>query len=239
MKKQLRTVTFTLACLLLMASLAACGSLSDLAGRLTGGFDATLYIRGTLDKIYLAKYSDDYLSMVDSTKSEAEKDYQAGIDSEYAYVVDRFEIDDDYITDESRETLKQLLRDIYQHSKYEVDTATKAQDEYSIKVTVYPITIFYDIMENDYEAYAGEFNTMFDAMDEDAFDSMSEAEQEAFWEEYEETWVQGIIGLIRARTGEITYAEPVVELVRVYPEGDVYTISDEDMSDIDWLVLKY
>ena len=220
MKKLKQGVALGLA-VALAVTLTACG------GGLTTN-DAKAYIQGILDMTYLGQYNEDYIELVDGTEAECEENYLGGLETEAEYFAYYF---DSVLTDDLKDEVIELYKEIYAHSKYTITDATKASDGgFTVTVQVEPIDIMTQVIENDIDAYVDAFNARYDAGE---FDEMTD-------EEYEEEWLSGIIELVRGRLDQTGYLETksIVVQVQIDEEG-VYGLNEDDFGNLDMLIIDY
>lgn len=218
--KKIRIVALLMVVAMSAALLTGCG----------GSIPAKELVQGNLDAVYLGKYSEEYLKMVDIDKAQAEKDYESGIETEVEYFAQYFAIDLSMCSDSTKEKIADLYRDIYAKSKYEVGSESSNGDTYLVELTVYPIDIFEKIINED----ADDFDTLWQArVDDGEFDEMSDAE-------LMEAWTQAIIELVSARIPNIGYLDPQTISVQVTKNDDeTYAIDDGDFQRIDSLIIQY
>lgn len=205
------------------------------------GFDATLYVKGLVAEAYQGDYDAAFLRMVDSTQVEAEAVYQENLDIAYQYFCTRFAVDDGAISADTRALLQELIVQVYKGVRYQVHAAVNLENsEYAVKITVYPITVFSEILEDDYPACVKSFDKLYEDLTEETLAQMTPTERDRFMQEYEEAWAKQVAGLVQTRAGSIAHGPAEVMLVRVYPEdGGVYQISDRDMALLDELLIAY
>lgn len=227
---------FALLALISAFSLTACSALQGLIK----DFDAALYVRGSLELLYLGETSDDYYDIVDFDKSEAQTNYTDNMDMQYYdYFTYYFDIYPDYISEELNAEGLQLMRDIYSYSKFTADTYTKADDgSYSVTVKVSPMTLFDNFADQEYDACAQAFQDEYANLD---YDAMTDEEYEELIYQSEEFWAKMIFdGLREMMNSSMPYASEETMFVRVYEDSDgLYTISSTDMSSIDSALLSY
>lgn len=229
----MKKVCSLLCALALFLGLTACG------GSLTA-LDAADYVQGLLDATYLGLFDEDYLKRVDITEEEARTSYKNGLDVEYAYFTHYFDMNTEYLTEQTRTAIVALLADIYQHANYQVGTAARAEDGFTVEVTVRPIDIIPMVVENDMEDYSAAFAASYADTDQAAVTAMSAIEQDAFWTVYENDWANGVVELFRGRMEELDHLEARTVTARFRPDEDgCYTISHDDLASIDALILAY
>lgn len=136
-----KALTFLLV-LALIFSMAACGS----------GFSVgvNMLVQGNIDGLYLGKFDDAYLKLVDSTEAECRQDYLAGLEMEAQYFAYYFDIE--ILDDDLKAEIVELYKEIYSHSQYTVGEASKLDDStYAVKVTISPINIV-DLVVEDFDS---------------------------------------------------------------------------------------
>lgn len=215
-------LTLTLALLL---PLTACG----------GGMnedDAICYIQGTLDENYLGKADEEFLKLVDNTAEEIEEIYDESIATEAQFFLDSF-VESELSQEEQdrlMEELTAMYRQIYAHSKYTVESASKMDDTtFSVKVTVEPIDIFHLVADELDNGAADELNSRYP-------DQMTDEEYLA----YEVEWVELFMDLTYEKLPELGYLEPSSILVQVaLGDDDYWSIPDDDFWAMDALIIDY
>lgn len=226
---------FSFLCALsLLLGLTACGS------RGLTALDAADYVKGLLDETYLGLFHEGYLESVGITEEEARANYENGLEVEYEYFTYYFDMNTEYLTEETHAAVVDLLADIYQHSKYQVKTTTKHDDGFVVEVVVEPIDIIPLVVENYMEGYSAAFAASYADIDQAAVAAMSETEQDAFWTVYENDWANGVVELFRAHMEELGHLEAETIMAQFKPDDEgLYCLSDNDFSNIDALILAY
>ena len=148
MKKKRVAIIWVLAAVLL---LAGCG----------GGFDASGYVRGVLNNIYLGD-SAEYTKMVDITEEEAAAEYEQGIEVEADFFLQYYGIGE--VSDDVYQQIVDMYKTIYQQSKFEVQEAIKNGDDYNVEVLISPIDVIVN-SEEDISAAVDEFVAAADPAD--------------------------------------------------------------------------
>ena len=221
MKRQraLAKIALVPALALVLCLLCACG----------GGLDPQLLVQGNLDTLYLNNPSQEYLDAI-SNPEDVSAHYEQGLEVEAQYFASYFDIELDSCAPGTTDQIKDLYRQIYGHSKYEVGESTKSGDTYLVSVTIYPMDIIQQVMDNDADAFSADYEAKFN---EGYFDDMTE-------EEYETWWAQAIIDMVSARLDSIGYLEPETVSVQVTQDDDgYYSISENDLQRMDALILQY
>ena len=148
MKKKRVAIICVLAAVLL---LAGCG----------GGFDASGYVRGVLNNIYLGD-SAEYTKLVDITEEEAAEEYEQGIEVEADFFLQYYGIGE--VSDDVYQQIVDMYKTIYQQSKFEVQEAVKNGDDYNVEVLISPIDVIVN-SEEDISAAVDEFVAAADPAD--------------------------------------------------------------------------
>ena len=148
MKKKRVAIICVLAAVLL---LAGCG----------GGFDASGYVRGVLNNIYLGD-SAEYTRMVDITEEEAAEEYEQGIEVEADFFLQYYGIGE--VSDDVYQQIVDMYKTICQQSKFEVQEAVKNGDDYNVEVLISPIDVIVN-SEEDISAAVDEFVAAADPAD--------------------------------------------------------------------------
>lgn len=221
-----------------MLCLSACGSL-DLGGGEEE--DVTLLVRGNIDVIYQGKYDPDYLEMVDSTEAEAERDYLDGLAVEAEYFAYYFGIVDpdygetyDILDADLQNELVELYREIYSHSKYEVQTAVEQEDgSYTVRVLVDPINVI-QLAVDAYEDYEP-LNEFWAKYADTDFGAMSDEDYLAYTHEYGYLMVQ----LVRDQMPNLGYMEQKSQSIQVQEVDGVLSMNDDDWGIFDSYVIYY
>lgn len=220
----------------------AAGLIFGMSGCGDSGVDtAAALVQGNLDEIYLGEFSEEYMEMVDISLEEAEQTYLEGIEVEAEYFANYWgivaaEYGEVYadLDENFKEALRDLYKEIYSYSKYEVQEAVKQDDStYSVKVVVYPI----DIMErasDAYETYAplNAFWEKYAAVD---FATMTDGDYIAYTHEYGSI----IIELVREQLADLGYKEAKSMVIQVEDINDVIQMNGDDLATFDGYVIYY
>lgn len=217
--------TFTF--ITIMIALLCCFSLT---GCSSDDFDAALLVKGNLDSIYLNSPSEEYLTLCETTKETCTENYEAGIQTEVDYFISFFDFDETMMTESTRDRITELYEDIYDHSKYEVGSVTKSDDDYLVSVTIYPIDIFEKMYDEDY-------NDFYLSYEEKYNSGVSAEELEAYWQ-------NGILEMAESHLDSLGYLDPVTLSVQVTPVEETedtiyYSISENDLVTIDENIIDY
>lgn len=221
MKK--RMALLLAAALMITAAFAGCGSPAE------DDF-ARAYVQGVLDTLYLGQYNEDFLAITDyESADDLAEDYENGILVETDYFAYYFDVS--LLTDETRTMLVELYKELYRFSKYQVAPSSGDESEYMVEVTISPIDVIKNVVEEDIEYYLESFQRLYDNGD---FDSLTEAE-------YEDLYAQGIIALIQDRMADVGYLEDqtvTVSLIQDEADG-LYYIQNDGLAEIDEYIIQY
>lgn len=115
----------------LAVGLAACGGVTK--------DDATVYVKGQINSTYLGQYNEDYLKLMDMTEAEAAEDYEWNLGAEADWFMDFASI---YPSDETKEKVVELYKEIYAKCKYTVQPASKLDNgNFAVEVLVEPMDL--------------------------------------------------------------------------------------------------
>jgi len=222
------------ALLTLLLTLTACGG-----GGLTT-FDAEDYLRGQINATYRGAFDEAWLEQVSLTEEEAQAAYEAGLDLEYQYFSAFFHFDETYITEETRQAVKDLLAELYQKSRCEILRVEKSGTGFSAQVKVQPVDLIALVSDTYMEAYAAEFSARYGETTLGDLETMPEADQADFWTAYENDWAMGIVELVRTHLSELGYREAVTMLLQFLPDEEGwFSIPETDFAHLDALILAY
>ena len=193
-------------------------------------FDPEAYVRGGLDAVYHGVFSDEYLKLLGAGSDEdCAESYERGMEVSLDVFAGYFNISTDDCSDETRQSLLALMKDMYKYAKYEVGEATENGDGYTVKVTVYPIAAVADAAREDYPAFA-----------EGAAQRLVDDEFEKDGQNFEDWWAQSISDMVRVRLSAKEYLDPVEVSVEISKnDSGAYILSSEALSEIDRHIVSY
>ena len=218
----------------MLFSLAGCGSISLNLGK--GEADRmTAYVQGLLDLTYLGKFNEDYLKETDMTEEEAQETYLQGLEVE-AQFFETYVAAIEYPTQESTQRLMDLYKEIYQHSKYTVESATKLESgNYAVEVTVSPIDVMTGLTSDDFNQVFMEVLAEFGVTDEAGLAAMSQED----YEQADQMYAQRVMDLVEDAIPTLGYGEEQSLIVQIQDDGDVWTPVTEDFQAIDAIIIDY
>lgn len=234
MKGRLRCFLAPAGLFLLCLSLVGC---SITAPTMTT-FDATSYVQGVLDETYKGTWNNAFLDLVDLTDGEAQDAYEAALDQEYDRFAYQFQLDDAALTEETRQAVQDLLRDLCAKAQYAVKTVAPLDDtRYAVEVSVRPLDLFLQVRTDSLGDFQEEFALRYAEVDQDR---LSQEEQRQLRLDYENDWALGIVGLCRDTMGLMQQMDVVPILVLVAPdEKGIYAMGDNDFANLSALILPY
>lgn len=221
MKRKFNVIAATM----LLVALAVTGCGSNASGSKATSALYTNYIESIMDCSYHGDL-ERYTEVVDADSSEAEEVHNSTVEyyaNELLYFND---VDSESISDELYDKYVELAREIMAKTKYTVNEATKVNDEYQVKVEIYPIDLN-DITYDAVEKVIEEFNKMLDGVDTSAI-------TEEQWLQYEEDYGESIYNVLKNALPQMGYKDVVSKVVIIQVDDDgYYGISDDEWYDID------
>lgn len=222
--RELKRLAALLLALVLVFSMTACG----------GSMEETVtqLVQGNLDELYLGKFDESYLELVSATEEECEQSYLEGLEIEAEYFAYYFNVE--YLTDELKADIVELYKEIYSHSKFTVNPATKLDDDtYAVKVQISPINIFDLVLQAESEGAMDDFYNKYATVD---INAMTDEEYKA----YDTEWAYAIIDLCYEQLPNVGYMDEQSIAVQVTKDTDgLWCITDNDMGTIDELIIYY
>ncbi|HJC25855.1 MAG TPA: hypothetical protein H9761_19530 [Candidatus Eisenbergiella merdavium] len=210
MKKR-GAIVWVLAAVLL---LAGCG----------GGFDATKYVRGALNNIYLGDPTE-YMEQVEITEEEAAEEYEQGIEVEADFLLQYYGIGE--VSDEVYQQIVDMYKTIYQQSKFEVQEAVKNGDDYNVEVLISPIDVIVN-SEEDISAAVDEFVESADPADYPDDLSINDA------------LAQIVVDTISANIPDLGWKDQISVIVKVEKDdAGYYGLSSDAISQLDQDMIAY
>lgn len=210
----------------LLPLLAACLTLA-FAG-CSRGFDSSKYVEALLKNIYLDD-SSTYVEMVDTTPEEAHSAYLEGVETETEFFYNYMSFDTDCVTDEIHQRVMNLYQEIYSHTKFEVEDASKSGNGYTVVVRIYPID-FFEKVSDELDAYV---NVFVEKIENGDYNNVTEEELEASYQD-------GILTLLEGKTGSIGNLDPVEQTVQIKEDTDgLWGMSNDDFQNLDQHIIHY
>lgn len=194
----------------------------------SGSFDASGYVDATLRNIYLDD-SSAYVELVETTAEEAHESYLEGIETEVQFFYNYMSFESDYVSEETHQRVLELYKQIYSHTKFEVEEANKAGDGYTVVVRIYPIDIF-ETAGDELDAYV----TMFvEKVQNGDYNDVTDEELEAAYQD-------GLLSILEQKTASIGHLDPIEQTVQIKQDTDkLWGMSDEDFQNLDQHIIRY
>jgi len=194
--------------------------------------DASAFIKGNLDSLFLGTVSAEFLDIVSDTEEALKLSHEEVLLVEAEYFFNFFDIVEDFIPPEMKDEVIEMYRLIYSNAKYEIGEATQTGDDYLVDVTIYPLDIIRKVLD-DFDDFMSDW---YDRQEYGVFEDLSV-------EEFETLWARDVINLVKARVANIGHLEPETISVRIVSQSsdgsNFYTISEEDMHRVDSLIITY
>lgn len=214
----------------LCLTLAACGGETGS----TKGFtthDAEVYVDGLIKENYLGQAEPEYLELVGIQEEDVESLYENVLSMDVEYFLYMYDIDNP--TDELREEIEKLYRDVYQYTKYEVVSAAQQEDgSFSVKLNIYPINIAQTVNEMMNDAT----KDFYEKYPQDQINAMRDKD----YEKMDQEWARLILDLYQDALKEIGNMTEKSLSVQVEQNSEgLYTINSEDFSRLDALIIDY
>ncbi len=200
--------------LLLLAGVSLLGLLSG-----CGDFDASRYVQGLLN----TRYRDDHritLEMDMATEKEAEENYQLFLNTELDTVIKGL-----IVSEAQREEFTDAFAQIHNSVKFTVGKAKKQKDKsYLVPVSYEKMHVIAPAMA----AYQTRMEEQLQTWTEEAIAGDPVPSQE----EMTNQLTLLLADCLKKSCGSAVYDPAETINIRVYLEGDVYTVSDEDLHTI-------
>lgn len=200
-------------------------------------FNPSKYVDAYVDAIYKGNF-EDYSKMTSSTTDQIQKKYDACCESQVDVFAKLFGFTDESgnisVDDAIREQIKNLYKELYGKIEYTVeDSAEKIHDGYIVHVSVSPILIFEDRM-NQVNEFVDQYNS--DVV------SGKYNDQNVYSQEFLNTlYQQKILEVFNSRVDDIRYGESENIDIRIMKNNDKnsYYINADDLVKFSKLVVKY
>lgn len=221
----------TFSALLLALCLLLTGCASQERTRELTEEDAILYVDGVLKEFYLGEFDPDYLDLVGIDEHEAEHAFENSLGVEAQYFINLYGIDEP--TNELYEELQEMYREIYSHASFQVLSATKEEDgSFSVTVEIEPIDVIRESAAPLTEALA----PWYEKYPREVQSTMTTEE----WEAADQEWSRIIVDTVKGRLPQLGHMEAQQVTVKLTQgEDDYYTLSNEDFSLLNDLIIDY
>lgn len=216
----------------LTAAMALGLSACDLGGGGVSSMDASIYVRGLINQTFLGQFDEDYLKLVDSDEAESQEIYDGNLDVDvdnfaYYYAIDT-------VSDDLREQIRQLYKDMYAKSKFEVKDAVKSDStSYSVEVVIEPLDI-YQRVDSVLEDTMTAFSEQYFIEHPEVLESSGEPGDPAY-DAYDAAYGQTIVDLFREKLPEAGYfdAQSVVVQLKLNEDTNTWEMPDNQFQALD------
>lgn len=218
--KRVAAVLAVVSCMVVVLVLAGCGSREDGSG----GTEAYQeYVVGIMDANYLGQY-EKYMEITGSAKEEAERIYEANVQSFALEMAEALSVKTDVVTKGVTERFIDVAGRIYGQVKYRPVDVVREGDTYTVSLVIEPID-FRKTIETPFQSAVDAFNEQAKNGDFDGYTD----------QEYEEAYGQTVVAALESDVNEMVYKDKTdVKVVLDYDkENNIYFISDEQMEALD------
>ena len=237
----MKKVIGILLCVLLIFSISSCSYLSyTIADALKL---EQVCVKGALDTWYKGVCDEQYLKMAEMTPEEVTQGFEESLlmEADYFAYYWSFYLEElgesfDSLSEDVQNEVIELCREMYKHVKYEIVSSAKVEeDSYAVKVLVYPVNLLglaYDSYMADGYKPLDDFYAEYENI---SFEEMTDEEYFEYCERSAELTLQ----MIEEHLPNIGNMEEVSIMVQVDIVDGLYTINEDDISEIDWNIIYY
>lgn len=200
-------------------------------------FNPSKYVKAYFDTIYKGDF-DEYSKITSIKKEQAQEKYDDSCKAKIDYFAKVFCFTDDAgnisIDDSIREQIKDLYKELYSKIEYTVDdNSTKIEDGYIVNVSVSPMLIFEDSMDE-----VNEFVSQYNAdILSGKYNDINVYSQGTLNNLYQ----NGILKVFKDKMNDIRYGEPEEISIRIMRNNDKnsYYINIDDLNKFSQMIIKY
>ena len=176
------------------------------------------YTKGYMEVTYLGN-KDTYTKVTQISNDEANKLYEESVDIEMQYFNEFFEIKD--LTQEETKQLKDLIKEVYKKSKYEVSLAREIDENtYEVDIKISPLNVIKVV--------------------EEVLIKKLEEVNETQFKDMNNKWGQSIINILKENISNIGYFEDETVVVKITKNSDnIFGFEQDSLNKIDSKVIKY
>ena len=211
------------------AVLAAIGLLSMLLSACSfsfpvGGFDADGYVKSVLDSLYRGEH-EEYMGFTEYSEEEAELNHDSLMEAKAVQFLAYCGLDS--VSDDVVQETADMLENVFQNARYEVQGSEKVEDGYAVDVSVTPTEITSENLADIGDAI-------------DAF--LESADYTAYTEDQElyDDIAMVIVDQMNSMSGSLEYGgETTVTVMVSETEDGGYIVDQNSLSRIDEMVLGY
>lgn len=200
-------------------------------------FNPSKYVKASFDALYKGDL-EEYSKIASITTDQAQKKYDDSCAAKIDDLAKLFGFTDDSdsisIDNSVREQIKDLYKELYSKIEYTVeDNSEKIEDGYIVHVSVSPMLIFEDSMDE-----VNEFVSQYNAdILSGKYNDTNAYSQETLNNIYQ----QGILTIFKKKMNDIRYGEPEEINIRVMRNNDKnsHYINADDLIKFSQLIIKY
>ncbi len=188
-------------------------------------FNASAYVQASLDALYKGDFTH-YKKTVNLPDDQIQKDYEDGYKAQSDVFAQHFGVKT--LTDTVRPQVEELYKTLFANVSYEVGESTDDKDGFNVTVKIKPITLFKDDA-GKIDQYVQQFNAQ----------NLSGAYVNMSTEEFENTYVTGILNILNADLNSLHYGDEQTLTLNVYKEDKAYYIDENDLNTLQKAVIPY
>ncbi len=197
---------------------------------------SAVYIQGELDSAYKGTYTQEYLDLVEGmTEADVEERYDYWTESEGEYLLGYLDVN--YYDDEVGERAQEVVKKIYEQSKYTVGEGELLKSgDIAAEVTVSPIELLHLLDEDVYQEVWDDVvtragidpDTDFEAMDDEAYTKL------------ESEYGMILLDKVEALIPQITYGKDQSVLLQMKKDDDgLYVLENAGFQKVDEMMIDY
>lgn len=200
-------------------------------------FNSSKYVQASFDALYKGEF-EEYSKMTSVAMDQLERQHDACCEAQIDVLAKLFSFTDEAgnisVDNSTREQIKDLYKELYSKLEYTVeDKSEKIQDGYVVHVSVSPMLIFEDSM-NEVNEFVSQYNV--DILS-GKYNDQNAYSQEALSTLYQ----QEILKVFKKKMDNIRYGEPEDISIRVMRNNDKNSnyINADDLQKFSQLIIKY
>lgn len=197
--------------------------------------DATVYVQGELDAVYLGKVNQEYLDVVEGmTEEDAKEKYKHNLEAEAEILLQYLGVE--MPTDEVNQRAQDVVAEIYSHAKYTVADAEKLKSgDIASEVTVSPIEILHLITQDTADEVLT--NVVEQAgLSNEQLANLSDAD----YQKLDEMYAMGLLDKLESLMPQLSYGtDQVVMLQMKKDDNGYYSLMESGIQKVDEVMIDY
>ena len=197
--------------------------------------DATVYVQGELDAVYLGKVNQEYLDVVEGmTEEDAKEKYEHNLEAEAQILLQYLGVE--MPTDEVNQRAQDVVAEIYSHAKYTVADAEKLKSgDIASEVTVSPIEILHLITQDTADEVLT--NVVEQAgLSNEQLANISDAD----YQKLDEMYAMGLLDKLEGLMPQLSYGtDQVVMLQMKKDDNGYYSLMESGIQKVDEVMIDY